>query len=437
LPGIGEKGPEATNPTDAEGRNRAGPRDAFAGVPDARVGQWQVKEFEQVKKTKKAKEEIGGVERRERSEQKPAPKPPPPGAEQQKPGPEADQGQKRSTFATIRRHPLLTMVVVAAAIVCGTVILLWWLNARLYESTDDAFIDARTVSISSQINGAITDVPVNDNQEVTTGAPLARIDERDFRAAVDQAKAQVDQAVANIANLDAQIDAQKARIDQAQKQVSQAQAALTFAEEENTRAQALLQRGAGTQQQAQQTSSTLRQDQAALDAAQANLVAAQKQVPVLETQRQVAQGQLAQANAVKDQADANLSRTVIAAPTDGFVTKLTAAKGAYAQAGQSLMMFVPLEMWVTANFKETQLADMRPGQPVDINVDAYPGHPLHGHVDSIQSGTGAVFSLLPPENATGNFVKVVQRVPVKITFDEPPDVHLGPGMSVVPSVRVR
>jgi membrane fusion protein (multidrug efflux system) len=315
--------------------------------------------------------------------------------------------------------------------------LTWWLNARHYESTDDAFIDARTVSISAQINGAVVEVPVDDNQDVQAGAVLARIDERDYRAAVDQSKAQVDQAVAGIANLDAQLEAQQARIDEAEKQVSGAQAALTFSQEESTRAQELLKRGAGTQQQAQQTASDLRQKQAAFDGAQANLVAAQKQVAVLKTQREVSAAQLEQVNAAKEQADANLARTVIAAPVAGRVTKLTAAKGGYAQTGQSLMMFVPREVWVTANLKETQLVDIRPGQGVDILVDAYPGHPLRGHVESIQSGSGAAFSLLPPENATGNYVKVVQRVPVKIVFDAPPDVYLGPGMSVVPDIKVR
>jgi membrane fusion protein (multidrug efflux system) len=133
----------------------------------------------------------------------------------------------------------------------------------------------------------------------------------------------------------------------------------------------------------------------------------------------------------------DLGRTVINAPTNGRVAKLTAATGAYAQTGQALMEIVPDEVWVTANFKETQLSDMRAGQPVDIAIDAYPDKTFHGHVDSVQAGSGAAFSLLPAENATGNFVKIVQRVPVKIVFDDPPDVYLGPGMSVVPSVKVR
>jgi membrane fusion protein (multidrug efflux system) len=342
-----------------------------------------------------------------------------------------------SLLSKLRQHPYIVIAVAVIVLIAAAAVLIWWLDARQYESTDDAFIDARTVSISAQINGAIVEVPADDNQDVQAGAVLARIDERDYRAAVDQAKAQVDQAVAGLANLDAQVEAQQARIDEAEKQVSGAQAALTFSQEENTRAQELLRRGAGTQQQAQQTASDLRQKQAALDAAQANLVAAQKQVAVLKTQREISAGQLEQANAAKEQADANLSRTVIAAPVVGRVTKLTAAKGGYAQTGQSLMMFVPREVWVTANFKETQLVDIRPGQGVDIRVDAYPGHSLRGHVESIQRGSGAAFSLLPPENATGNYVKVVQRVPVKIVFDAPPDIYLGPGMSVVPDIKVR
>jgi membrane fusion protein (multidrug efflux system) len=340
----------------------------------------------------------------------------------------------RSVFI---RHPAVAFAVLFVLIAAVAGGLIWWLNARHYESTDDAFIDARTVAISSQINGAIVDVPVTDNQLVDAGAVLLRIDDRDYRAALDQAKAQIEQAQGSIANIDAQIAAQQARIDQAQNQVTGAQAALTFSRQENDRAQTLLSKGAGTQQQAQQAASDLRQKQAASDAAEANLVAAQKQLPVLQTQRKVAQGQLEQSQAARELAQANLARTVITAPTAGRVTKLTAAKGDYAQAGQSVMMFVPLNVWVTANFKETQLADMRPGQLVQIWIDAYPGQPFDGHIDSIQAGSGAVFSLLPPENATGNFVKVVQRVPVKIVFDQPPDVYLGPGMSVVPYVKVR
>lgn len=339
--------------------------------------------------------------------------------------------------ARARRHPHLSAVVGLIALVAIALGTIWWLSASRYETTDDAFIDSRTASISSQVNGAIIDLPVRDYQPVNAGDVLARIDDRDYRAAVGQAIAQVAQAKASIANLDAQMDAQQARIDQAQKQVVQAQAALTFARQENTRAQGLLQRGAGTQESAQQTASQLQQNEAAYDADQANLIVTQRQIDVLKTQRQVSTGQLEQAQASLEQAQANLARTEIKAPVTGSIANLNTAKGDYAQIGQALMMLVPRNVWVTANFKETQLARIRPGQPVDIYVDAYPKLVLHGHVDSIQAGSGAAFSLLPPENATGNFVKVIQRVPVKILFDQRPDFVLGPGMSVEPYVKVQ
>jgi membrane fusion protein (multidrug efflux system) len=349
--------------------------------------------------------------------------------------------QQRKSVATLksvlRRHPYVAAAAVALGIAIVAAAIAWWLYARNFESTDDAFIDARVVSISAQVSGAITQVAVTDNQLVAAGTVLLRLDDRDYQAALAQAKAQVEPAQATIANLGAQIEEQQARIEQAQNQVAEAQAALTFAQAENERAQDLATRGAGTTQRAQQTSSDLRQRQAALEAAEANRSAAAKQIAVLKTQQEAAAGQLDAARAGQAQAEANLSRTVITAPVAGRATKISAAKGAYAQPGQALMMFVPTNVWVTANFKETQLTHMRPGQPVSITVDAYPGRSFAGHVDSIQAGSRAAFSLLPPENATGNYVKVVQRVPVKISFNEPPEVHLGPGMSVIPRVRVR
>jgi membrane fusion protein (multidrug efflux system) len=352
--------------------------------------------------------------------------------------PEKQADQPRALLRDrLRRHPYAVAGAVVVILLVVAAVLAWWLNARNYESTDDAFIDARTVTIASQLTGTIVAVPVTDNQEVPASATLVEIDPRDYANALAQAKGQVEQAAAAIANLDAQIEAQNARIDAAKKQVEQAQAALTFSRQEAARAQDLLSRGAGTQQQAQQTASDLRQKDAALLSAQANEVAAEKQIAILQAQKQSAQAQLEQANASRDQAQTNLARTQITAPENGRVTKLSAAIGELAQPGQALMVFVPTRVWVTANFKETQLDRMHPGQPVDITVDAYPGRVLHGHVDSIQAGSGAAFSLLPPENATGNFVKVVQRVPVKIVFNGDPGVYLGPGMSVVPTVKVR
>jgi membrane fusion protein (multidrug efflux system) len=351
--------------------------------------------------------------------------------------PKHKAGPQEQARGLLRRHPYAAFAIAAvvAALLVGGV--MWWLHARNYESTDDAFVDARPVNVSSQVVGAITEVPVTDNQLVETGGLLVQIDPRDYQAAVDEAQAQVDQAKAAIANLDAQIEAQKARIDQAEKQVVQTQAALTFAQQENERAQDLVKRGAGTAQAAQQTRSNLVQAEAGMASAEANAVAAQKQIPVLETQRDSAAAQLEQMQAALQHARDNLERTRLVAPEPGRATKISAAVGALAQPGQVLMTFVPENKWVTANFKETQLNLMRPMQPADIEIDAYPGRVFTGHVDSIQAGSGAAFALLPPENATGNFVKVVQRVPVKIVFDHPPDVYIGPGMSVVPTVKVR
>jgi membrane fusion protein (multidrug efflux system) len=336
------------------------------------------------------------------------------------PGETAEKAPLRNT---IRRRRTLIAASVLGALVLLVALLLWWLQARNYESTDDAFIDARTVQISAQVAAAIVEVPVTDNQLVEAGAELVRLDDRDYLA-------QRDQAQASIENIQAQIVAQKAKIDQAEKQVAQAQAALTFAKQQADRYQALATHGSGTVEQAQQYASNLLQSQASYAAAQANAVATEKQEPVLEAQLKMAQAQL-------NQARANLSRTIITAPVAGRIAHLTAAKGGYAGVGQALMIFVPRDVWVTANFKETQLDRMRPGQPVDIVIDAYPSRTFRGHVDSIQPGSGTAFSLLPAENATGNYVKIVQRVPVKIVFDKPPDLLLGPGMSVVPTVKVR
>lgn len=348
-----------------------------------------------------------------------------------------EAGSRKGIRAFLHRHPwgVLIGVLVLLALVIGG--LLWWLHARHYESTDDAFIDARTARIDSEVAGAITEVSVTDNEPVEAGDILVRIDPRDYQAQLAKAEAQMDEARAQIANAGARIASQQARIDEAQKQVTQADAALTFAKSEARRAHELVERGAGTRQAADRATSNLKQAQAGLDSAEASVTAAQKQIDVLTASRDTARAQLAEAIAARDHARTQLDRTTIRAPVAGRIAQLSAAKGNFASVGQTLMMIVPRTIWVTANFKETQLTDMRPGQSVSISIDAYPDRTFAGHVDSIQSGSGTAFALLPPENATGNFVKVVQRVPVKIVFDDPPGVLLGPGMSVVPRVKVR
>jgi membrane fusion protein (multidrug efflux system) len=310
-------------------------------------------------------------------------------------------------------------------------------HAEHFKSTDDAFIAARQSPLAPKVSGYLTSVPVTDNQHVKAGDVIARIDDRDYRTALQQAQSQVAAAQANIENIDAQLGVQQAQIAASQAQVDQAQATLVFAEQQAARYEHLEQTGYGSVQNAQQYTSQFHQQQAALASAQATLKLAQRQVEALKAQRNSAVASLGQAEAQRDQAQLNLSYTTVTAAEPGRVVNLTAAVGQFVQPGTNLTMFVPDEIWVTANFKENQLDRMRSGDPVALTIDAYPERRLHGHVESVQPGSGTAFSLLPAQNATGNYVKIVQRVPVKIVIDDPPtDVALGPGMSVVPTARV-
>jgi membrane fusion protein, multidrug efflux system len=336
-----------------------------------------------------------------------------------------------------RRRPLVWAIgatLLASALVGGYAYLDY---AQHFQSTDDAFIAARQSALAPKVSGYITAVPVSDNDHVAGGDVIARVDDRDYRIALDQAEAQVAAAKASIENIDAQLDVQRAQISANEAQVEQAQAALVFAEQQDVRYGYLAQKGSGTIQNAQLYSSQLRQQRAAVASAQATLKLAQRQSEALKAQRSSAVASLAQANAQRDQARLNLSYTTVTAAQPGRVVNLTAAVGQFAQPGTNLTMFVPDQIWVTANFKEIQLDRMRPGEPVMLSIDAYPERAIRGHVDSVQPGSGTAFSLLPAQNATGNYVKIVQRVPVKIVMDHPlTDVALGPGMSVVPTVRV-
>jgi membrane fusion protein, multidrug efflux system len=357
----------------------------------------------------------------------------PPERESQHPDERSDEPRR----GLLRRHPFAFVIGLILFVLLAAGGYLYWDYARHFESTDDAFIAARQFPIAPKVSGYITAVPVTDNQHVDDGGVIARIDDRDYRIALDQAQAQVAGAEASIQNIDAQINVQQAQISANQAQVDQAQATLVFAQQQAQRYQDLAQTGSGTVQNAQQWTSQLHQQQAALESAQANLKVAQRQLESLKAQRNSAVANLAQANAQRDQAQLNLSYTTVTAAQPGRVVNLTAAAGQFAQPGTNLTMFVPDQTWVTANFKETQLDAMRPGQPVTLEIDAYPERTIRGHVASVQPGSGTAFSLLPAENATGNYVKIVQRVPVKLVMDNPPsDVALGPGMSVVPTVRV-
>jgi membrane fusion protein (multidrug efflux system) len=348
-----------------------------------------------------------------------------------------DDKQKKPSL--IKRHPLWFVLGAVVLLLAAAGGYWYWLTfIHPYESTDDAFVDARQFAVSPKVSGYVTAVPVTDNQHVEAGTVLFQIDKRDYEVALQQARAQIQSAQAQIQGFDAQIQAQAGSIQEAKAQVDQAKAALQFAKQDAARYQDLAQRGAGSVQQSQQSTSNLQQQQANVDRSNAAVTVAQRQIGSLQAQRAGAEASLAQARAQEAQARLNLEYTTVTTAQPGRVVRLTGAVGQFAQAGQALSMFVPDDIWVTANFKETQITDMRPGQSVDIEIDAYPDHKITGRVDSVQPGSGTAFSLLPAENATGNYVKVVQRVPVKITVGNwPQDVSIGPGMSIVPTVRVR
>ncbi|MBR0863909.1 membrane fusion protein (multidrug efflux system) [Bradyrhizobium diazoefficiens] len=315
----------------------------------------------------------------------------------------------------------------------------YWTNGRYLETTDDAYVKADSTIVAPKVSGYIAKVLVGDNEKVKAGQVLARIDDRDFRAALDQARADVAAAEASVRNLDAQLELQQPIIEQSTADVTAADANLKFAQEERARYDDLMKSGSGTIQRAQQTDAALRASNAQLQHAKSGLQAAQRRVDVLTTQRAQATAQLERARAVAQQAALNLSYTEITAPVDGTVGARSLRVGQYVQAGTQLMAVVPLDaVYVVANFKETQLTHVRAGQPVELRVDSFRSQTLRGHVDSLSPASGLEFALLPPDNATGNFTKIVQRVPVKIVLDDHSLTGLlRPGMSAVPTVDTK
>jgi membrane fusion protein (multidrug efflux system) len=336
------------------------------------------------------------------------------------------------------RKQKLLLAGVAGVVVLIAVILFYFIFIAPYESTDDAFIDGYVTLISSRVPGQVARLAITDNQEVKQGDVLVEIDPRDYEASLAQAQA-------DLAAAGSQLDQSRAQVKVSEARVVQAQASVTAAEAEDQRANDDLKRYENVESRAV-SKSAIDLAQAQARSATANLEAAHSQVKAAEAEVALSKAAVEtttaavqQAEARLQQAELNLSYTKIIAPMDARVTARTVQPGNYVQPGQALLALVPKDVWVTANFKETQLTYMKPGQPVQLSVDAYPGRKFKGRVDSLQAGTGARFSLLPPENAVGNYVKVVQRVPVKIIFDEPlpDDLDLAPGMSVVPKVKVK
>ncbi|NTJ68120.1 HlyD family secretion protein [Agrobacterium rhizogenes] len=316
----------------------------------------------------------------------------------------------------------------------------YWQNGRFEVSTDDAYVQADNSSIAPKISGYLAEVLVKDNETVKAGQPLARIDDRDFRAALDQAKADVAAAQATILAEQASLDIQQSTIAAARATLDVDKANETFAEQNNKRYASLASNGYAAVQTAQQAASQIAGAQASIVRDTATLEGAVKQVALLKAQIAQATAALQKSQAVQHQAELNLSYATIMAPVDGTVGNRTLRIGQYVQAGTQLMSLVPTDQaYVVANYKETQLTNVHAGQPVDIEVDMFPGKVFHGHVDSLAPASGQEFALLPPDNATGNFTKVVQRIPVRIALD-PQTMNGGelrPGMSVEPSINTK
>jgi membrane fusion protein, multidrug efflux system len=327
------------------------------------------------------------------------------------------------------------VLVVLAMIGAGTA---YWLATRDYESTDDAFVDAYSTQVAPRVAGQVTQLLFADNQHVAAGQTLLRIDPADYQAKLDQAHAQQASAQATLEQARAQVAVQQASVDQAMANVRISEADLLQARQDYDRYRAIA-TGAVSRQQIEAATATFHSAQAKLDASRQTVNAAQAQVRAAEAQVGAAEASLNQASANAHIAELQLSYCTIVAPVAGIVTHRTVSAGNYVNPGQALFALVQDDRWVTANFKETQLGYIHPGQDVELAIDAVSSVTFHGKVDSFQAGTGSAFSVLPAENATGNYVKIVQRLPVKIVFDDDrvKDHPLAPGMSVVPSVRIR
>jgi len=419
-----------------------------------------------------------------------APAEPPPDRERstEAPHPPLPASDRDLRWRRASRNPRFRMALIVGAIVLLVAVFFLWRYFTSYESTDDAYIDGHLNSISSRVSGHVLKLLVEDNQYVAAGTPLLEIDPRDYELAVERARAAYSDALAQaqaaqvnvpitsvstgsqLSSAQSEVESARAGVSVARRQLDSARAQLQQAEANNIKSQndlirykQLIDKQEISQQQYDQAFAAaaagaasvegaraaangaeheVSQAQSKLASSEANLRSAStapQQIASIRSRAQSAQAQAQQKKAELDTAEQNLAYTHIAAPVNGVITNRTVEVGQNVQIGGEMMKLINLDdIWVTANFKETQLREMRPGQEATISVDAY-GRKYKGHVQSIAGASGALFSLLPPENATGNYVKVVQRVPVKITFDpgETKEHVLRPGLSVVPKVQIR
>jgi len=349
-----------------------------------------------------------------------------------------DTRARAPSRAWYRRRPWLAALGAVAALVIIGIGVLWWLDASKYASTSDARIAGYVVQMAPQVSGRVTKLLFADNEHVAAGQVLLEIDPRDYQARLDQALAQAGTAQSQVAQARAQLLVRQADLDQARANVTVAEADLAQAQKDYDRFRRI-NPAAVSQQQRDQADTALRSATAKVASAKQAVEGARAQIETAKAQVTSAEAGVKQAEATVASARLQLSYTTLAAPVAGRVAHRTVDVGDVVQPGQALFALVQDELWVEADFKETELAGMRPGQPATITVDSVPGTTFHGRVDSFQPGTGAQFSALPAENATGNWVKVVQRVPVKIVFDgtEYQKHFLAPGMSAEPSVRLR
>lgn len=340
-----------------------------------------------------------------------------------------------------KRTRLLLGVIAFLAVACGGVYgRYWYVVGRFVESTNNAYLRADQVAMAPRVSGQVADIYVRDNEDVVAGQALVKIDSRRYEMSVRQAKATVDAREADVAKSQADLRQQDAVIAQAEADVETARVNSDLAQKEYERSAALAARGFATQQKNDQNESALAQARSTVHLKQAALDAARQQVATLKAQLAQANAQLAGAKESLSQAEIDLSDTVVRSPIAGRIGDRTVQLGQFAQPGTKLLTVVPTgQIYLVANFKETQVENMRPGQQAEISVDAYPDLKLRGTVESFAPGTGAQFALLPPENATGNFTKIVQRVPVRIRVDAPENAAPAfvPGLSIEVSVNTK
>ena len=340
----------------------------------------------------------------------------------------------------VGRTLVLVGVALAAALGAARYGYDWWTNGRFIETTDDAYVGGNVTAISPHVAGFIADILVTDNQHVDAGQLLVRLDERDVRAAADHAEAVLEGSNATLTSLRARYVMQQSTIRQAGADLAAKMAQSNFASKDAARYRTVALTGAGSRQDSERAIAIDQAAQSAIASAEAGLDAAKQQLAVLNAQIAEAEAAVGQAQANLRTARLNLGYTEIRAPIEGYIGNRAAQVGAYVSEGAYLLTVIPAHgLWVDANFKEDQLGRMAPGQSATVVADVAPGHVFHGHVLSLAPGTGAIFSVIPPENATGNFTKIVQRIPVRIALD-PDDATLGrirPGLSIIANVDLR